>query len=135
MEPINTREDITVPPNDRHIVFFFSQLYEDFNVTRILPPSNALKDEGNIAFCAALVTLTQVQVTIHVTNFNDPPYILKRGSHIANLSVLTPEQMKYVESIDPVTTWHLLQDNPENAAYYASSLIKSGKTAEDKENY
>ena len=43
--------------------------------------------------------------------------------------------MKYVKPIDPVTTWHLLQENPENAAYYASSLIKSAKSDEDKENY
>ena len=34
-----------------------------------------------------------------------------------------------------MTTWHLLQDNPENAAYYASSLIKSNKPEDFKENY
>ena len=43
--------------------------------------------------------------------------------------------MKYVKPIDPVTTWHLLQDNPKNAAYYASSLIKSTKPEDFKENY
>ena len=43
--------------------------------------------------------------------------------------------MKYVKPTGPVTTWHLLQDNPENAAYYASSLIKSKKPAEFTENY
>ena len=43
--------------------------------------------------------------------------------------------MKYVKPIDPVTTWHLLQDNPENAAYYASSLIKSNKPEDFKEHY
>ena len=44
--------------------------------------------------------------------------------------------MKYVKPIDPVTTWHLLQENPENAAYYASSLINSpARTDVDKENY
>ena len=43
--------------------------------------------------------------------------------------------MKYVKPIEPVTTWHLLQTNQENAAYYASSVIKSAKTDEDKENY
>ena len=43
--------------------------------------------------------------------------------------------MKYVKPIDLVTTWHLLQENPENAAYYASSLIKSPKTSDDSENY
>ena len=43
--------------------------------------------------------------------------------------------MKYVKPIDPVTTWHLLQGNPENAAHYASSLIKSTKPEDFKENY
>ena len=134
-EPICAREDITIPPNDRHMVSMYSQLFDDTNVNGILQPSNDLADAGDITFCAALVTLTQGQVTIHVNNFTDQSYTLKRGSHIANFSVLTPEQMKYVKPIDPVTTWHLLQDNPENAAYYASSLIKSPKTRDDSENY
>ena len=43
--------------------------------------------------------------------------------------------MKYVKPIDPVTTWHLLQSIPENAAHYASSLIKSTKPEDFKENY
>ena len=136
MEPVRKREDITIPPNDRrHMVSLCSQMYVDSNVTGILQPSNALTEDGGIAFCAALVTLTQCLVATHVNNFTDLPYTLMRCSNIANVSVLTPEQMKYVKPIDPVTTWRLLQDNPENAAYYASSLIKSAKTEEDKENY
>ena len=135
MEPICIREDITIPPNDRHMISMYSQIYDDANVTGILQPSNDLTEDCDITFCAALVTLTQGQVTIHVNNFTDQPYTLKRGSYIANSSVLTPEQMKYVKLFDPVTTWHLLQKNPENAACYASSLIKSAKTDEDKKNY
>ena len=37
--------------------------------------------------------------------------------------------------IDPVVTLHLLQEIPENAAYYASSLIKSTKSEDFKENF
>ena len=135
MEPICAREDKTIPPNDRHMISMYSQLFDDANVSGILQPSNDLAEDGDITICAALVTLTQGQVAIHVNNFIDQPYTLKRGSHIANFSVLTPKQMKHVKPIDPVTTWHLLQENPENSAYYAIRLIKSAKTDEDKENY
>ena len=127
MEPICIREVVTIPPNGRHSVLMASQLYENTTVTGILQPSNNLTDDGDIAFCAALVTLTNGQVSVHLNNFTDSPYTLKRGTQVANFTVLTPEQMKYGKPIDPVTTWHLLQDNPENAAYYASSLIKSTK--------
>ena len=58
MEPINTQKDITNPQNDRHMVSMCSQLYEDSNVTGILQPSNTLTEDGDIASCAALVTLT-----------------------------------------------------------------------------
>ena len=112
-----------------------SQLYENTTVTGILQPSNNISDDGDFAFCAALVTLTNGQVSIHLNNFTDSPYTLKRSTQVAKFTVLTLEQMKYVKPIDPVTTWHLLQAKPENDAYYASSLIKSTKPEDIKENY
>ena len=135
MEPVCIREDVIIPPNDRHSVQLASQLYEDNTVTGILQPGNTLTNDGDIAFCAALVTFTNGQVSVHLDNFTDTLYTLKRGSQVATFTVLTPEQMKYVKPKDPVTTWHLLQDNPENAAYFGSSLIKSTKPEDFKENY
>ena len=105
MEPICIRKDVTIAPNDRHLVPLASQLYEDTTVNRILQPSNTL----TAALCAALVTLTNGQVSVHLNSFTDSPYTLKKGTQIATFTVLTPEQMKYVKPIDPVTTWHLLQ--------------------------
>ena len=135
MKPICIREDVTIPPNDRHSVQLASQLDEDTTVTGILQPSNNITDDGDIAFCAALVTLTNGQTSVHLNNFTHSPYTLKRRTQVATLTVLTPEQMKYVKPINPVTTWHLLQANPENAAHCASSLIKSTKPEDLKENY
>ena len=83
---------------------------------------------------ASLVTLTNGQVSVHLNNFIDSPYTLKRGTQVANFTILTPIQMKNVKPINPVTTWHLLHDNPENAAHYASSLIKSKKPEDFTEN-
>ena len=101
MEPICIREDVTIPPNDRHSVQLASQLYKDTAVTGILQPSNILTDDGDIAFCAALVTLTNGQTSVHLNNFTDSPYTLKRGTQVATFTVLTPEQTKYVKPIDP----------------------------------
>ena len=135
MEPICIRDGVTIPPNDRHSVQLASQLYEDTTVTGILQQSNNLTYDGDIAFCAALVTWTNGQASVLSNNFTDSPYTLKRGTQVFTFTVLTPEQMKYVKPIDPVTTWHLLQATPENAAHYASSLIKSTKPEAFKENY
>ena len=135
MEPICIREDVTIQPNDRRSVQLASQLYEDTTVTGILQLSNNLTDDGDIAFCAALVTLTNGQASVYLNNFTDSPYTLKRATQVATFTVLKPEQMKYVKPVDPVSTWQLLQKNPEIAPHYASSLIKSTKPKDVKKNY
>ena len=48
-----------------------SQLFENTTVTGILQPSNTLTDDGDYAFCAALVTLANGQVEVHQSKFTD----------------------------------------------------------------
>ena len=50
-------------------------------------------------------------------------------------TVLTPEQMKCVKPVDPASTWHLLQNDQEQAAHYVSSLIKTNRNPQNSENY
>ena len=69
-------------------------MYAAPTVTSILQPSTTLTEDGDVAFCTALVILTKGRTMIHLNNFIDQPYTLRRDSPVANLSVLTPEQMK-----------------------------------------
>ena len=88
MDPISFREDVTISPNDRQIVLMTSQLYEDTAVAGILQQSNTLTDDGDIASCAALVTLTIGQIEVYSNNFTDSLYSIKRGTQVANFTVL-----------------------------------------------
>ena len=49
--------------------------------------------------------------------------------------MLTPEQMKHVKPIDPVSTWHLLNESEEDAIYYVSSLLKANRNNDQYEQY
>ena len=135
LEPIFNPDDVTIPPNDRTLVEIKSQIYNENTVTEVLQPSDLLHEEGDITFCAAIITLTNGTVNVHINNFSDQPYKLKRGPLIANFSVLTPEQMKHVKPIDPVSTWHLLHENEEDAIYYVSSVLKANRNNDQYEQY
>ena len=100
LEPILNPEDVKIPPNDHAVIPIQSQIYAENAVTGIL----LLHEEGDITFCAAIVTLHEGAMRIHVNNFPDQPYKLKKGMHIAIFSVMTPEQIKYVRPIDPALT-------------------------------
>ena len=123
----------TIPPNDRVLIRTNSLLYPENAVTGILQPSDLLHEERDITFCPALVTLNDGSIRIPVNNFTDHPYKPKKGLHIANFSVMTPAQMKYVKPIDPASTWHFLQQDQEQASHYVSSLIKANKNPQNHE--
>ena len=80
MDSISTKEDITIPPNGRQLISINSQMYADTTVIAILHLSTTITEDDDVALCAALVTLTQGRTMIHVNNFTDHPYTLKRGS-------------------------------------------------------
>ena len=135
MEPILNPEDVTIPTSDRTIISIQSRIYAENAVTGILQPSEPLNEENDITFCAAIITLDDGTTRIHVNNFTHQPYKLKKGMHIANFSVMTPEQMKHVRPIDPVSTWHLLNENEEDAVHYISSLLKANRNNDQYEEY
>ena len=124
LEPILNPEDVTLPPNDHVVIPIQSQIYAENAVTGILQPSDLLFEEGDITFCAAIVTLHEGAMRVHVNNFTDQPYKLKKGMHIANFSAMTPEQMKHVRPIDPASTWHLLNENEEDAFNILVAFLK-----------
>ena len=71
LERILNPDDVTIPPNDRTLVEIQSQNYNENTVTGVL------QQEGDITFCAAIVTLSHGTVNLHINNFTDQPYKLK----------------------------------------------------------
>ena len=110
-----------------------SQLYAKVAVTGILQPSDHLHEKGFVTFGAAIDTLTEGNV--EVNNFTYQPYKLKKGLLIANFSVIIPEQKKHVKPKEPVATWHLLNENDEDAIYYISILLTANRNNDKYENY
>ena len=135
LEPILNTVEVTIPPNDIVLIRTRSLLYPENAVTAIVQPSDLLHEEGDVTFCTALVTLNDCNMSIPVNNITHHPYKLKKGLHIASFSVMTPEQMKYVRPVGPASTWHLLQNDQNQAAHYVSSLFKTNKKSQNTENY
>ena len=72
---------------------------------------------------------------VQINNFQDYPYTLDRTTHIANYSIVTPEQMNYIQSIDPASIGHLLDNNHDDALQYVKSLLGTPRSDLSVETY
>ena len=64
---------------------------------------------------------------VQISNFLDHPYTLKKGTHIANFSILTPEQTKHIRPVNPTSVRHLLNNSHDAAIHYINGLLKTPK--------
>ena len=72
---------------------------------------------------------------VQINNNQDHPHTTKRETHIANLSILTPEQMKYIQSTDPAPIRHVLDNNHDKALKNANRLRKNATSDLPIETY
>ena len=90
LNPVET----ILQPGKRTTNWVKSQKYTDNEATGIIQPSQLLENDENLLICPALASTQNNEHMVQISNFLDHPYILKKGKHIANFSVLTPEQKK-----------------------------------------
>ena len=84
MDPLINSEDVIIPPNDHTVVIILSQIYAQNTVTAMLQPNDLLLEDGDVTFCAAIVTLKEVTTRLHVNNFTEQLTNLKKHCILQN---------------------------------------------------
>ena len=69
---------------------------------------------------------------IHIRNSLDHQYTLKKGTYIANFSILTPKLIRFV---DPISVRYLLNIKHDDAIHCVNSVLKTPKNDEVNETY
>ena len=72
---------------------------------------------------------------VQISNFLDHPYTLKKGTHIANFSILAPEQTNHNQPVNTTSVRHLLNNSHDDGIHYINSLLKTSKNVKFNETY
>ena len=136
IEPIRNPVETTLQPGKRTTIWVKSQNYTDNKGTGIIiQPSPLLENDEDLFICPALLSTQNNKHMVQISNFLDHPYTLKKGTQIANFSILTPEQTKHIRPVNPTSVRYLLNNSHDDAIHYISSLLKTSKTDEVNETY
>ena len=112
-----------------------SQIYTDNEATGIIQPSPILENNEDLLISPAFSSTQNNKHLVQIRNFLDHPFTLKKRTHIANFSILTPEQLKYIRPVNPNSVRHFLNNSQDDAIHYINSLLKTSKTDKVNETY
>ena len=135
IEPKLNPVEITLQPGKRTTIWVKSQIYTDNEATGIIQPSPHLENDEDLLICPALSSTQNNKHMVQLSNFLDHPYTLKKGTHIANFSILTPEQTKHIRPVNPTSVRHLLNNSHDDAIHYINSLLKTSENDEVNDTY
>ena len=121
-EPLLNPHEMVLQPGKLTMLSVKYQIYKKQKVTGVLQPSQNIETTDELTICASIICSKNHH---YINNIQYQPYTLKRSTHIANFSILTPEQLKYIQPIEPAPIRHLLDNNSEEAIQYVNSLLKT----------
>ena len=101
IERIINPVDTILQPGKRTRNWVKSQIYTENEATGIFQPSLILETDEDLLICPAISSTQNNKHMIQISNFLDHPYTLKKGTHMANFSILTPEQTKHNRPVNP----------------------------------
>ena len=137
IEPIINPVDTILQPGKRTTFWVNSQIYTENEATGIIQPSPLLENDEDLLICPAISSTQNNKQMVQISTFLDHPYTLKKGTHMANFSILTPEQTKHIRPVNPTSVGHLLNknNNHDDAIHYINRLLKTSKPDEVNETY
>ena len=128
IEPILNPVETILQPGKRTAIWIKSQIYTDDEAAGIIQPSPLLGNDEDLLICPALSSTQNNKHMVQISNFSDHLYTLKKRTHVANFSILTPEQTNYIRPVNSISVRHLLNNNHDDAICYINSVLKTTKT-------
>ena len=135
IETVLSPVETILQPGKRTTIWVKWQIYADNKATRIFQPSPLLENDEDLLICPALSSTHNSKAMVQSSNFLDYAYTLKRGTHMAIFSILTPEQTKHIRPVNPTSVRHLLNKNHDDVFHYITNLLKTSKIDEVDETF
>ena len=99
-QPVITDDDFTIPPMITKGITAFVHHPSKWNATWTVTPLEKFKETASSLLSHSMSTKTDKTITVRVINTTESPYLIKKHTHIAEFSVVTPEQSKHIKLVE-----------------------------------
>ena len=95
----------------------------DHNATGTVTPSQQYENHDIIFITASLSTVNNNAIGYQIINFSELPYTITMDTHLAGFKILTPEQIKHIQPVEPALLSFMIQ-HEETTEVHINELLK-----------
>ena len=106
----------------------------DHEATGVVTPSPQFEHHDSIFITSSLSTVNNNAIGYQIIDFSELPYTIPLDTHLADFKILTPEQIKYIQSVDPALLSFMIQ-HEDTSEFYLKELLKVPPQNQEQETY
>ena len=133
-QQVITEDALTIPPTTTNTITAFIGHPSKWNTTGTVPPLEKFTEGESLLASHSMSTIIDNRTAVRVTNTTESPYLTKKHTQIAELSVVTPEQSKHIKLVDMAILSMIPQGDPDLTAYL-NELLRTNKTEQQNNTF
>ena len=119
-------DKITVPQMTTKTITAFVDHTSEWNTTGTVTPVEKFTATASLLIFHSMSTIIDRKIAVRVTNTTESPYTINKNTQFAELSVVTPEQSKFIKPVDMAILSMIPQGDPDLITYL-TELLRTNK--------
>ena len=126
LQPVLIHDTITIPQMTTTTITAFVDHVSEWNTTWTVTPVEKFTETASLIISHSMSTIIDRKIAVRVTNTTESPYTVNKSTQIAELSVITPEQSKFIKPADMAILSMIPEGDPDLVTYL-TELLRTNK--------
>ena len=100
LQPVFVHDSITIPQMTTKTITAFVDHISGWNKTGTVTPVEKFTEAASLIISLSMSTIIDRKIPVRVTNTTESPCTINKNTQIAEFSVVTPEQSKFIKPVD-----------------------------------
>ena len=132
--PLFAKNTYTLQPGETLAIASRMPHLLDHDATGIVTPSPQFENHDIIFITSSLSTVNKNAIGYQIIDFSELPYTITNDTHLADFKILTPEQIKHIQPVNPAMLSFMIQ-HEESTEIYINELLNVPSQNPDREPY
>ena len=106
----------------------------EWNTTGTLTPVEKFTETASLLISHSMSTIIDRKIAVRVTKTTESPYTINKNTQFAEISVVTPEQSKFIKPVDMAVLSMIPEGDPDMTTYL-TELLRINKTGQQTNTY
>ena len=125
-QPVLIHDSITIPQMTTKTITAFVDHSSEWNTTGTMTPVEKFTEAASLIISHSMSTIIDRKIAVRVTNTTESPYTINKNTQIAEFSVVTPEQSKFIKPVDMAILSMIPEGDPDLVTYL-TELLRTNK--------